>query len=165
MQIGTSIGLALTSSMASSVSSHALARARVDPTQPDAEATDPAVLMPGFRAAAWMCLGASALSFVIALVRLRGMGVVGALKDEQDDGQGQGQPELSLTLGAVEEVKAHAPVPVSVPVTMPGDVDAGAERKSREDVDVEAQQVQMQMQSRRSRSIDNATNSTPSAQA
>lgn len=155
MQIGTSIGLALTSSIASSVSSHALANS----TQPDAQATDPAVLMPGFRAAAWLCLGASALSFVIALVRLRGMGVVGALKDEQDDGQGQGRPELSL--GAVEEVKAHAPVPVSVPVTMPGDVDAGVGRKSREDVDVEAQQ----MQNRRSRLIDTATNSTPSAQA
>ncbi|KAI0790533.1 major facilitator superfamily domain-containing protein [Abortiporus biennis] len=70
-RLGTSIGLAITSSIANSVSQ------KYNKSHPELEPTDPQVLMPGFRAAAWTCFGALCISFVIAVFGMRGIGLVG----------------------------------------------------------------------------------------
>ncbi|KAL4251979.1 MFS transporter superfamily protein [Abortiporus biennis] len=70
-RLGTSIGLAITSSIANSVSQ------KYNKSHPELESTDPQVLMPGFRAAAWTCFGALCISFVIAVFGMRGIGLVG----------------------------------------------------------------------------------------
>lgn len=70
-QIGTSLGLAITSSIATSVSS------KYHAANPSLLADSPEVLMVGFRAAGWTCFAAALLSFIIALVGLRGIGIVG----------------------------------------------------------------------------------------
>ncbi|GJE97159.1 MFS general substrate transporter [Phanerochaete sordida] len=70
-RLGTSIGLAVTSTLAASVSAR-FARAH-PPLAPDA----PDVLMAGFRAAGWLCCGACALAVLISAVGMRGVGFVG----------------------------------------------------------------------------------------
>ncbi|KAJ7757476.1 MFS general substrate transporter [Mycena metata] len=72
--IGTSLGLAVTSSIATSTSQ------KFQRAHPELALTAPDVLMAGFRSAAWTCLGAAALSFAIALVGLRGIGIIGRSK-------------------------------------------------------------------------------------
>ncbi|CAL1708737.1 unnamed protein product [Somion occarium] len=70
-RLGTSIGLAVTSSIASSVSE------KFNRVHPDLVATDPDVLMAGYRAAGWTCCGALVLSLIIAIFGMRGIGLVG----------------------------------------------------------------------------------------
>lgn len=73
-QIGTSIGLAVTSSIATTISEkYASAHPSLLPNSPE-------VLMVGFRAAGWTCFAAAVLAFLIGLVGLRGIGVVGQRK-------------------------------------------------------------------------------------
>lgn len=76
-QIGTSIGLAVISSISTAVSAH------YNKAHPDLAPDSPQVLMVGFRAAGWACFAAAVISFVIALVRLRGMGIVGGDKVDE----------------------------------------------------------------------------------
>jgi len=70
-RLGTSIGLAVTSTIANSVSE------KFNKHHPDMSPTDPAVLMAGFRAAGWTCCGALGLSLLIAVAGMRGIGLVG----------------------------------------------------------------------------------------
>lgn len=70
-QLGTSIGLAVTSTIANTVSQKYLKH------HPDLTLTDPAVLLVGFRAAGWVCFSVLVISIIIALVGLRGVGLVG----------------------------------------------------------------------------------------
>ncbi|KIM81923.1 hypothetical protein PILCRDRAFT_820793 [Piloderma croceum F 1598] len=73
-RIGTSIGLAVTSSIATAISEkYASAHPALLPNSPE-------VLMVGFRAAGWTCFTAAMLAFLIGLVGLRGIGVVGQRK-------------------------------------------------------------------------------------
>ncbi|EIM80377.1 MFS general substrate transporter, partial [Stereum hirsutum FP-91666 SS1] len=73
IRIGTSLGLSITSSISTSVSGHYLRTH----THSELSASSPEVLMAGFRAAGWTCCAASGVSFLIALVRFRGIGIVG----------------------------------------------------------------------------------------
>ncbi|OBZ77744.1 hypothetical protein A0H81_02617 [Grifola frondosa] len=77
-RLGTSLGLAITSSIANSVSQ------KYNGIHPELAATDPSVLMAGFRAAGWTCCGASAISFLIAVIGMRGVGIIGQEKGDQE---------------------------------------------------------------------------------
>ncbi|KAK7063775.1 MFS general substrate transporter [Favolaschia claudopus] len=70
-RLGTSLGLAVSSSVATAISQKFQRR------HPDLPLDSPDVLMAGFRAAGWTCLAISVLGFVSALVGLRGIGIVG----------------------------------------------------------------------------------------
>ncbi|KAJ6455296.1 major facilitator superfamily domain-containing protein [Mycena vitilis] len=69
-RLGTSIGLAVISSISTAISS------RYNHAHPSLAPDSPEVLMVGFRAGGWACFAAALVSFCIALVRLRGMGIV-----------------------------------------------------------------------------------------
>ncbi|EGN92575.1 hypothetical protein SERLA73DRAFT_190930 [Serpula lacrymans var. lacrymans S7.3] len=73
-RIATSIGLAITSSIATSVSE------RYNAQHPTLAPDSPEVLMVGFRAAGWTCFAASAISVLIAIFGMRGIGKVGQMK-------------------------------------------------------------------------------------
>jgi hypothetical protein len=77
LQLGTSIGLAVTSTIADSVST------KFNHKHPDLAAEDPAVLMAGFRAAGWTCCATIMLALVIALAGMRGIGIVGQQRPTQ----------------------------------------------------------------------------------
>ncbi|KAJ8522255.1 hypothetical protein ONZ45_g1154 [Pleurotus djamor] len=81
-RLGTSIGLAVTSSIATATSE------KYNKAHPELAADSPEVLMAGFRAAGWTCLAAAALSLIVAAVGLRGIGIVGktAKSDETEAG-------------------------------------------------------------------------------
>ncbi|KAF7790920.1 hypothetical protein EIP86_001878 [Pleurotus ostreatoroseus] len=70
-RLGTSFGLAVTSAVANSVS------VRYNKGSPQYGANDPAVLMVGFRAAGWTCCGTIVFALIIAIVGMRGVGLVG----------------------------------------------------------------------------------------
>ncbi|KAH8102271.1 major facilitator superfamily domain-containing protein [Cristinia sonorae] len=72
-RLGTSLGLAVSSSVANSVSQ----KFNLMPEHASLSATDPQVLVVGFRAAGWVCVGALGLAVVIAVFGLRGIGLVG----------------------------------------------------------------------------------------
>ena len=73
-QLGTSLGMAITSSIATNVSR------RYSKRHPLLPAHSPKVLMVGFRAGGWTLFGAAALSIIIGLIGLRGIGIVGRQK-------------------------------------------------------------------------------------
>jgi hypothetical protein len=73
-QIGTSIGLAVSSSIATAISK------KYGLAHPSLTANSPEVLMVGFRAAGWTGFAAAVLAFIIGLVGLRGIGIVGQQK-------------------------------------------------------------------------------------
>ncbi|KAF8190405.1 major facilitator superfamily domain-containing protein [Mycena galopus ATCC 62051] len=70
-RLGTSLGLAISSSIATSVSQ------KYQRTHPTLAVDSPEVLMAGFRAAGWTCLAVALVGFCFALFGLRGIGVVG----------------------------------------------------------------------------------------
>ncbi|KAF7307454.1 MFS domain-containing protein [Mycena indigotica] len=75
-RIGTSLGLAVTSSVATGTSQtyqHAHPQLAID---------SPEVLMVGFRNAAWTCFAAGVVSLLITAVGMRGMGIIGHTKEE-----------------------------------------------------------------------------------
>lgn len=47
------------------------------PAHAHLSATDPEVLMVGFRAAGWTCVGALGIALVVSVVGLRGIGLIG----------------------------------------------------------------------------------------
>ncbi|KAJ7044973.1 major facilitator superfamily domain-containing protein [Mycena alexandri] len=74
-RLGTSLGLAVTSSIATATSR------KFQHAHPELVLDAPDILMAGFRSAAWTCFGVAVLSFAIALVGLRGIGIIGRSKD------------------------------------------------------------------------------------
>ena len=70
-RLGTSIALALSSSVATAVSDAYNAR------HPDLAADDKDVLMAGFRAAGWVSFALAAASFAVCVFGIRGIGVIG----------------------------------------------------------------------------------------
>ncbi|OCH89214.1 MFS general substrate transporter [Obba rivulosa] len=70
-RLGTSLGLAISSSIATTISEN------YNRAHPELAATDPSVLLGGFRAAGWTCCGAATIALLIALFGLRDIGVVG----------------------------------------------------------------------------------------
>ncbi|KAJ6606046.1 major facilitator superfamily-domain-containing protein [Mycena vulgaris] len=80
-RLGTSIGVAVTSSIATAVSSkYHSSHLTLSPNSPE-------VIMVGLRAAGWTLAAAGAISFVIALVGLRGIGIVGQIKKPEEEKQ------------------------------------------------------------------------------
>ncbi|KAJ7157097.1 major facilitator superfamily domain-containing protein [Mycena filopes] len=92
-RIGTSLGLAVTSSVATATSQ------KFQRAHPDLAIDSPDVLMAGFRSAAWTCFGVAVLSFVIALFGLRGIGIIGRPKDSS----------TTLVIKPEEAPKLHEP--------------------------------------------------------
>ncbi|KAJ6448959.1 hypothetical protein C8R47DRAFT_1265645 [Mycena vitilis] len=78
-RLGASIGMAVTTSITTSVSS------KFHAAHPDLAPTAPEVLLVGFRAGAWSLFAAAAVSFVIALVGLRGIGIIGSAQEEAEE--------------------------------------------------------------------------------
>ncbi|KAJ7293987.1 major facilitator superfamily-domain-containing protein [Mycena rebaudengoi] len=70
-RMATSIGIAVTSSIATATSH------KYHSGHPDLASDSPEVLMAGFRVAGWVTCAAAGTSFVVALVGLRGIGIVG----------------------------------------------------------------------------------------
>ncbi|PSR74384.1 hypothetical protein PHLCEN_2v9892 [Hermanssonia centrifuga] len=84
VSLGTSVGLAVTSTIANSVST------RFNKEHPEYVGTSPEVLMAGFRAAGWTCCGTVSLSLLIAIVGIRGIGLAGQRRpivEKMKDGQ------------------------------------------------------------------------------
>lgn len=101
-QIGTSLGLAITSSIATSISE------KYNAIHPSLPADSPEVLMAGFRAAGWTCFAAAALSLTIGVFGLRGMGVVGQQKKAQDSTDSicvDDPPTASITSAVGDNIK------------------------------------------------------------
>ncbi|KAJ7718958.1 major facilitator superfamily-domain-containing protein [Mycena maculata] len=80
-RLGTSIGVAVTSSIASTISN------KYHSAHPNLLASSPEVLMVGFRAAGWTLCVAGATSVMIALVGLRGIGIVGQKVAAEEEAQ------------------------------------------------------------------------------
>ncbi|KAJ7134992.1 major facilitator superfamily domain-containing protein [Mycena crocata] len=99
-RIGTSLGLAITSSIATSVSQ------RYQRGHPELVLDSPEVLMVGFRAAAWTCFGVSVFSFCIAIFRvglsIRHIGIVG----QKVESAGSSEPEIHI-VSLTSELHAH----------------------------------------------------------
>ncbi|KAJ7508587.1 major facilitator superfamily domain-containing protein [Mycena galericulata] len=88
-RIGTSLGLAICSSIATATSQ------KYQHAHPDLAIDSPEVLMVGFRAAGWTCFAVSVLSFVIAIVGLRGIGIIGRSAEKPE--AASTEPEIQLT--------------------------------------------------------------------
>ncbi|KAG8711818.1 hypothetical protein FRC08_015392 [Ceratobasidium sp. 394] len=69
-RVGTSVGLAVTSAVSTAVQRLAAKR------EHSIDLTGPRVLMPGYRAAAWVCFGVTLLCAVISLLRLSDMEII-----------------------------------------------------------------------------------------
>ncbi|GAA98060.1 uncharacterized protein L969DRAFT_93321 [Mixia osmundae IAM 14324] len=70
-RLATSIGLAVTSTISSAIATKFLRK------HPDMTESSPEVLLTGYRAAAWVCVGVASLSLLIGGFGLRNLGVVG----------------------------------------------------------------------------------------
>ena len=89
-KLGTSIGLAVTASIANSVSE------KYNKLNPELASTDPEVLMAGFRAAGWTSFASLVISMIIALVGMWGIGIVGQPKPrDQPEPKKDGDLELA----------------------------------------------------------------------
>ncbi|KAI0075980.1 hypothetical protein K474DRAFT_1663636 [Panus rudis PR-1116 ss-1] len=93
-RLGTSLGLSITSSIAASVSS------AYNKHHPNLTATDPSVLMAGYRAAGWTCCGAVIISLLVAIFGLRGIGLVGQQQLPLEKPLAHGPIELSQVVEA-----------------------------------------------------------------
>ena len=58
--------------------------------------------MQGYRAGGWACFAAAVISFLIALVRLKGMGIV----------EGQRQEESSSRVGEIIDIRGESKITV-----------------------------------------------------
>lgn len=90
VQLGTSIGLAVTSTIANAVSE------KYSRHHPDLASSDPLVLMAGFRAGGWVCVGVLVISMIIGLFGMHGIGIVGQQSGEASiEKQREGDVELA----------------------------------------------------------------------
>ncbi|KAF7302550.1 MFS domain-containing protein [Mycena chlorophos] len=80
IRLGTSLGLAVTSSIATATSQN------YQHVHPQLVATSPEVLMVGYRAAGWTLMAAGIVAFGVAAFGLRGIGIVGRAKEDTKDG-------------------------------------------------------------------------------
>ncbi|KAJ6588750.1 major facilitator superfamily domain-containing protein [Mycena capillaripes] len=98
-RLGTSLGLAVTSSIAAAASQ------KYQHAHPMLAADSPEVLMAGFRAAGWTCFAAAVVSFIIAVFGLRGIGILGH-KPERSERRAV-EPEIPLPV--LQERPQHKP--------------------------------------------------------
>ncbi|KAJ7579097.1 hypothetical protein C8J56DRAFT_897525 [Mycena floridula] len=71
-------------------------------SHPDFLANAPEVLWEGFKAAGWTCFGASCVSMLIAVTRLRNLGIVG-------------ERSLDIKIGSLKEDVEQSPTPETKP--------------------------------------------------
>ncbi|KAI0684208.1 major facilitator superfamily domain-containing protein [Cytidiella melzeri] len=90
-RLGTSIGLAVTSTIANTISK------KYNNKHPELSADDPLVLLAGFRAAGWVCCGVLGLSAVVAIFGWHGVGLVGVsrVKSPREKPQAR-EPDVEL---------------------------------------------------------------------
>lgn len=69
-RVGTSVGLAVTSAVSTGIQRLVAKRENVS------DMTGPHILMPGYRAAAWVCFGMAIISVVISLLKLSDMEIL-----------------------------------------------------------------------------------------
>ncbi|KAG8736961.1 hypothetical protein FRC12_017342 [Ceratobasidium sp. 428] len=77
-RVGTSVGLAVTSAVSTTI--QRLAAKHENST----DLTGPRVLMPGYRAAAWVCFGMAIISVIISLFRLSDMEIIKYTEANED---------------------------------------------------------------------------------
>ena len=119
-QLGTSIGLAVTSTIANSVST------KFNNQHPDLSTSDPSVLMAGFRAAGWTCCGTIAIALIVALVGMRGVGLVGQHRPTRAEKPELGDVEMAPRR-AREESEERTAYAASV-ATLPVEARSSTER-------------------------------------
>jgi fluoride ion exporter CrcB/FEX len=94
--MGTSLGLAVSSSVATATSQ------KYQRAHPELGLDSPEVLMAGFRAAGWTCFAAAVVCFGFALFGLRGIGIVGS---------SSGAPTLSVK-SDTKQPKSYHPLSI-----------------------------------------------------
>ncbi|KAG8680445.1 hypothetical protein FRC09_018225, partial [Ceratobasidium sp. 395] len=77
-RVGTSVGLAVTSAVSTTI--QRLAAKHENST----DLTGPRALMPGYRAAAWVCFGMAIISVIISLLRLSDMEIIKYTEANED---------------------------------------------------------------------------------
>ena len=143
IRLASSLGLAISSSIATSVTKSAVANSAAShaarlvtrdaawhPTMlltdsvarraggaisAEAAARSPEALLAGYKAASWLCFACSILSIVVALIKLRSIGIVGGMEGKVEDSsrstsalpQQQGEYELE-TVVAPHDLKASS---------------------------------------------------------
>ncbi|KAF7349747.1 MFS general substrate transporter [Mycena sanguinolenta] len=95
IRLGSSLGLAISTIISTTVSKH------FQSAHPELSSDDPRVLMAGFRAAAWSLVAAGGISFAIALIGLRGTGIVGK-PSEAKSAVPEPEPKPEASVGTVE---------------------------------------------------------------
>ncbi|KAJ7330394.1 major facilitator superfamily-domain-containing protein [Mycena albidolilacea] len=95
-RIGASLGTAVTTSISTGVSRN------FQLLHPELPSTDPQVLMVGFRAGAWSLFAAAVISFAIALIGLRGIGIIGRSSDTKKPDPVEPEPKPEPSFGSVE---------------------------------------------------------------
>ncbi|KAF9462499.1 major facilitator superfamily-domain-containing protein [Collybia nuda] len=110
-RLGTSLGIAITSAIATSVSQ------KYSTHHPPLSSTSPEALMIGFRAAGWTLFGAAIISITIGLLGLRGIGIVGRKReaDSSDDVTLHNEPEKEDKMKEEQEDIASVAVISPVP--------------------------------------------------
>ncbi|KAJ7581456.1 major facilitator superfamily domain-containing protein [Mycena floridula] len=103
-RLGTSLGVVISSSIATATSQKYLLR------HPASQTTSPEVLMAGFRAAGWTCFAAGVMSVIIILVGLRGIGIVGTPRAESADKKDENSEntEKASAMGIILEENSTA---------------------------------------------------------
>jgi len=103
-RISTSIGLAISSAVATAVTNsrnHSLGQT----------SSTPRTLLDGYHAAGWLCLACAVIGLVLNFVSLRGLGIVGGqkgvrrLNDVEEDANG-GEKETPLDTSASSDNRA-----------------------------------------------------------
>ncbi|KAF8173584.1 major facilitator superfamily domain-containing protein [Mycena galopus ATCC 62051] len=97
-KLGPSIGLAVTTSISAAVSK------KYQSAHPELSSSDPRVLMAGFRAGAWSLFAAAGISFAIALIGLRGIGIIRRPADTKEPDPEPVESKAELSVGVVESV-------------------------------------------------------------
>ncbi|KAF7349750.1 MFS general substrate transporter [Mycena sanguinolenta] len=87
IRLGSSLGLAVSTIISTTVSK------RFQSAHPELSSDNPRVLMAGFRAVGWSLVGAGVISFAIALIGLRGIGIIGKAS-EAERAVPEPEPEL-----------------------------------------------------------------------
>ncbi|GAC92841.1 hypothetical protein PHSY_000398 [Pseudozyma hubeiensis SY62] len=143
IRLATSLGLAISSSISTSVTkaavrkaanhvagrlikreglvlhptmifagSHLVPRAAVGgATGNAAEAVEKPIeaLLEGYKAASWLCFACSVLSIVVALVKLRSIGIVGGMEGKVEDSTREGSPSVAVERPGEYELESITP--------------------------------------------------------
>ncbi|KAF7370105.1 MFS general substrate transporter [Mycena sanguinolenta] len=97
IRLGSLLGLTVSTIISTTVSKH------FQSAHPELSSDDPRVLMAGFRAAAWSLIAAGGISFAIALIGLRGIGIIGKPSEAKSAAR-ESEPKSEASVGTVETI-------------------------------------------------------------